>query len=549
LDSVIPANRSELASSLLDAGRGREPEARTRRSQASERLVAALMRPETYGVRGPVEKRETHASWVFLAGPWAHKVKKPVRLEFLDYSTADRRRAACREELRVNAELGGDIYDRVLAIVPGPDGVELAPEDARGAIDYALRMRRFDERHTLAATIADGRLRDSQLDAVARRLVRFHRDARVCEDGGAAAVARAWRVNLDELDRLDPRQPCIGAAQQFGDAFLTGHGRELDSRARGGLIRDVHGDLRCEHVLLGEAVRVVDRIEFDAALRRIDVGWDLAFLLMDIELHGSERLARRLLCAYRRAGGDPGTDELVWFFAAYWAYVRAKVRSIAAAQHAGDRAGSECRPLLDLAQRLCWRARGAVAIIVVGPPASGKSTLASELSTRSGLPIVSSDQTRKRLAGLAPTERAGPDLYTPELTAQTYRALGRSAAALRASGSGVVIDATCGRAEDRAHLLGELDGDQGSVLFVRCAVPLACALQRAADRMARPERVSDATPEVVARLFEAYEEIVEHGEVGVVDVDGRVLLDEQLRSLTAASDEALARGYVVIPHP
>ena len=144
-------------------------------------------------------------------------------------------------------------------------------------------------------------------------------------------------------------------------------------------MRDGHGDLRCEHVLLGPQVRVVDRIEFDPALRQMDVARDLAFLAMDLEAHGRRWAARELARAYRHAGGDPGSEQLRCFYSAYWALVRAKVALIAAGTHHGGlrrRERARAERLWGLAERLCWRARGPVVIVVCGPAASGKSTLA-----------------------------------------------------------------------------------------------------------------------------------------------------------------------------
>ena len=487
---------------------------------------------------------ETHASWVFLAGGSAYKVKKPVRLAFLDYSTLERRAAACREELRVNRELGGDIYERVLAIVAAPGGYRFAPDGTPGAVEYALRMRRFDERTTLAAAIAAGAVGDEDLDSVARRIAAFHRCAPTCGEGGADAALRMWEVNIGELLAQRPRLPRAVAAQRFGGAFVARHRTQLDDRARAGLVRDGHGDLRCEHVLLGEPVRIVDRIEFDPSLRRIDVGCDLAFLLMDLELAGRADAVRRVLESYRAAGGEPGDEQLVWFFAAHWAFVRAKVAVIAAAQRAAERAEpvpTEAQRLLELAERLCWRARGPVVLVLAGPPASGKSTLAGELSRRSGLEVLSSDVMRKRTAGLPPSERAPLDAYTPERTVENYRELGRCAARSVASGTGVLVDATCGTRRERRELLSALGAEQASMLFVQCRVPLACALERAAERMAAPTRVSDATPDVVARLFERYEPIDElsAAAAAVVDVDGTISVGDQLEAVAEAADALL----------
>ena len=498
------------------------------------------------GCTAPAPERvcETHASWVFLRGACAYKVKKPVRLAFLDYSTLERRRESCHEELRVNRELGGDIYEQVLAIVPGRDGPEFAPDGTPGAVEYALRMRRFDERDTLAGMIGDGRLDECDLGAVARRLVRFHAGAARCGgDDGAARALQTWQANLDQLDQLDPGLPQVDSARRFGNAFIGARGRELDRRAAGGLVRDGHGDLRCEHVLCGAPMRVVDRIEFDAALRCIDVGCDLAFLLMDLELAGQPEAARELLRAYRAADGDPGSDGLVWFFAAHWALVRAKVGMIAEAQHASgarDHPPAGAVRQLDLAERLGWRARGPLAVVVAGPPASGKSTLALELSRRSALQVISSDVVRKRLAGLAPTQRAPAGSYTRERTIETYRALGEEAAGALADGHGVLIDATCGTPTERSELLGAIGAHPAGLLFVECRVPLDCALARASERMQRAEHVSDATPDVVRGLFAAYERAAELPAAAVARLDGRRPIAEQVDAVAGAADGLLA---------
>ena len=504
------------------------------------RLLDALRAPVTYGVRAPVLVAETHASWVFLAGESAYKVKKPVRLAFLDYGTLERRRAACREEIRVNRELAGGIYREVLAILPEGDGVRFAPEDTPGAVEYAIRMRRFDESSTLKSRLAAGTLPREQLALVAQRVAAFHASARVCSGGGSRETLARWQENLDELAPLVDDAATVHAMRGFARAFVSAHATEIERRARTGRVRDGHGDLRCEHVLLGEHVRIVDRIEFDPSLRQVDVGCDLAFLLMDLHANGAERAARSLLDEYRRAGGDPGSAPLVSFFCAYWALVRAKVAVLAERGRAG---GAEQPPetLLDLARRFCWSAREPMAVLVAGPAASGKSTLAAELSRASGWPVLSSDETRKRLAGLAPTERAAPAHYADEFSCSTYRELGARAAELLEAGGGVLIDASCSKAFERAELLAGLAAAGAPRLFLACKVRLETALGRAAERARRPGRVSDATPEIVARQFHGYEPIDERGEAEVAVIDGELPLARQVEHATEALDRALAR--------
>ncbi len=521
------------------SGVSRELEAATV-ERIDTRLLDALRAPATYGVPGPVLVAETHASWVFLVGESAYKVKKPVRLAFLDYGTLERRRAACHEEIRVNRELAGGIYRDVLAILPDRDGVRLAPEDTPGAVEYAIRMRRFDESSTLKSRLAAGTLPREQLALVAQRVAAFHASARVCSAGGSRETLARWEENLDELTPLLDDEATVHAMRRFARAFVSAHATEIERRARAGRVRDGHGDLRCEHVLLGDPVAIVDRIEFDPSLREVDVGCDLAFLLMDLHANGAEGAARSLLSEYRRAGGEPGSAQLVSFFCAYWALVRAKVAVLAQGGRAG---GSEQPPemLVELARRFCWSARQPMAILVTGPAASGKSTLAAELSRPSGWPVLSSDETRKRLAGLAATQRAAPAHYTDEFSRLTYRELGARGAELLARGGGVLIDASCSKRFERAELLSGLDAVGAPRLFLACRVSLHTAQARAAERARRPRRVSDATPAIVARQFREYEPIDEQGEGEVAVLDGGLALAGQVEQAAEALDRALAR--------
>ena len=258
---------------------------------------------------------------------------------------------------------------------------------------------------------------------------------------------------------------------------------------------------------------------------------------MDLESLGAHTRAAELLREYRRAGGDPGSDRLVWFFAAHWALVRAKV-AISPGEWPG--APAEAERLLELAERLAWRARGPLAIVLAGPAASGKSTLAGELGRRTGWPVLSSDATRKHLAGLGPLDRAGPEHYTSEFTTRTYRALGEGAGRALAQAAGVLLDATCSRARDRREMLAAMDGALANVLFVRCAVSLQTALDRAAARIERGDAVSDAGPEIVRDQFRDFEPIEEPAAGMVVQADCEAPTEQQLELVAASADGLLA---------
>ncbi|HTU78442.1 MAG TPA: AAA family ATPase [Solirubrobacteraceae bacterium] len=507
-------------------------------------LLAALADPSTYGATKPVEVHETHASWVFLSGDRAFKLKKPLNLGFLDYSTLARRHSACLEEVRVNRELAPGIYRGVRAIVRSKEGVAMTSEGTTKAVDYVVEMRRFRDADTLAGLIASAGLSAVHIQAVARRLAAFHRDAAVVAGGGAQELLRRWRVNVRELreaGRATGSSADLSAG--FAEAFVSVHSEELERRRRAGLVRDGHGDLRCEHVLAVPTVRVVDRIEFDPSLRHADIACDLAFLTMDLEAHGQRWAAEELVGAYRREGMDAGSETLLAFYAAHHALVRAKVALIAAAEHDRRRSAElleQAGSMLALAERLCWRARGPLAVLICGPAASGKSTLAAELSRRAGLAVLSSDATRKAAAGLSATERATREHYSHRFTHLTYELLAAQARELLDAGKGVIVDASCRSRSQRSTLLGPLRRSGLPPLVVRCDVPLEVALERAARRMHDPDRVSDADPRIVTEQHRSFQPLEELPPGSVIELDATLPLNTQVEGLTRAIDRRLA---------
>jgi hypothetical protein len=518
-----------------------------RRDGLAAELLAALSDPATYG-DGPVAVHETHASWVFVVGASAYKVKKPLALGFLDYSTPARRRSACLAEVAVNGELAPGIYVGVRAIVRTEAGFAfVALEEARDALEYAVEMRSFDEADTLVGLISATALTSEHLDAVASRLAEFHRGAPVVAGGGAAQELEVWRANLRELLQASHSvESSVECAESFVEMFVRLHGRELEQRRDAGLVRDVHGDLRCEHVLATPAVRIVDRIEFDPSLRHTDIACDLAFLAMDLEALGQRPAAERLVASYRGSGMDAGSDALLSCYGAHRALVRAKVALIGAGEHDDERCAAlstQAGSMLLLAERLCWRARGPVAIVVCGPSASGKSTLAAELARRSELEVLSSDAVRKSAAGLGLTDRAAPEHYSHHFTHHVYELLAGEARALISAGSGVIVDATCRSRAERSTLLGRLARTGVPRLVVRCDVPVAVALRRAAARTHDPLRVSDADPRIVAEQFRSFQALEELPPADVLELDTQTSLDVQVSRVTQTLDRLLSDGH------
>ena len=509
-----------------------------------EELRAALARLTSE----PVEVRETHISWVFLAGERAYKCKKPLVLPFLDYGSAESRLQMCIEEVRLNRRLAPDIYLGVRAIVGTDDGLDLGDADDPDAIDYVVEMRRYDEQRTLAAALDRGELRRDDVLQVARTLAEFHARSEPVRgrERGARGIERQVDRNIEELlgvAALRGERAQIRTLARFMTAFLAARRRLLDARAARGRTRECHGDLRAEHVVLGPPVRVVDCVEFDPELRTLDVADDLAFLIMDLTVLGGERFAAQLLEGYRAAGGDPGDDPLVAFFAVHRALVRAKVLLVRADQHpagsaAHGYASARARELLAVADRFAWRARLPLVLVLCGVPASGKSHLAAALAARSGLPRLSSDLVRKRLAGIRPTETASHEHYSAEFSRATYAELGRLAAGEVAQVGGALVDATFRHRADR-DAFAEAFGGAAPLQYARCTAPAPVLAKRAVGRERDPARVSDASVDVVLRerwTWEPLDEVAPERDLALrtdrhttrILADLLALLDERL---------------------
>jgi uncharacterized protein len=529
---------------------------------SSEQVRAALSRPESYSNRpATVEIRETHISWVFLAGELAYKLKKPVVLDFLDYGTPERRLYNCLEEVRLNRRLAPALYLGVRGVRLTPEGAELTADDDPRASDFVVEMRRYDEQRTMAALLERGELNGEAVVAVGRRLAAFHVSASVVPAGRAPVLAaeRRFQRNLQELlANVEQRGEIerIQALQRFANAYITAHAVTFARRAGEDRIRDGHGDLRSEHVIMGGDLQVVDCVEFDPALRQLDVAEDLAFLVFDLAAHGGDRFGAVLVQAYRGVGGDPGQDSLIAFYATYWALVRAKVALVRAAQLHGantdhGRDSAEARDLIGVAERFAWRARLPLVIVVCGAPASGKSYLARALAERSGFAHIASDVARKRLVGVLPTQRAPGEAYSAEWNERTYAELGRRAKQEAEANRGAVVDATFRHRADR-RVFATAFAAAAPVLFIECQAPTAVLAERARRRAHEPERVSDADVAITLRERQSWEPLEEVHSAAHVTVrtdrdiekivgDALALLDRRLPELSRV--ESGGRGH------
>ncbi len=464
-----------------------------------------------------VELIQTHISYVFLAGDRVYKVKKPVRFAFLDFSTLERRRYFCGEEVRLNRRLAGDTYRGVVAIRPRAGGFELADELDAGAVEYAVHMRRLPSERMLARLLERDAVAEALIDRIAARLVAFHATAdagpEVARGGDPAIIARLMDDDFAEVAAL--HGDTISAAddrtiQAWCHAALDRLAPLLRQRQAGGRIRDGHGDLHAEHVCcLDDHLVIFDCIEFNPQFRHRDVAAEVAFLAMDLEYHGRRDLAARLVARYADDAHDAELPSVVPFYACQRAYIRGKVDSLKSRESEVDAPARDAARLsaerhFALAYRYTWSQRAAL-IIVCGLSGSGKSTLAAALAARTGFELINSDRTRKRLAGLAPTARPGPALYTPERSAATYAAMYDAAEAALAAGGGAIVDATFLHRRDRDAARSVAARSAAPIVFVECRADDDTVRRRLAARAERDDDPSDADWSVFAAQRSAWE--------------------------------------------
>ena len=410
-------------------------------AEPDARIVAAL------AARLHAQLIATHISWVLLAGDLAYKIKQPVRLPFVDYSALERRRYFCEEEVRLNRRLAPTMYLGVSRVTGTPEAPEI---DGSGPIlDYAVRMRRFAPDALFSDQLAAGTLQAAQVDALAALLARFHEDAPAAP-AAAGFGGEPGRLSV-ALAALRGAAPVAGESAtarlrawlEHGSAQLAPLWR---SRLDGGRVRECHGDLHLDNVVtLPGGVAAFDGIEFDPALRWIDVIDDLAFAVMDFAARGRRDFAFRLLNGWLDHTGDHAGVPALAFAAAYRALVRAQV------EHLRGRS-QPARGYIDAA--LCWTRRTAPAFTIThGLPGSGKTFESQRLLEHTGAIRLRSDVERKRLFGLAmlaDSRASGVNLYTPDATVRTYAHLYTTARTLLLAGWPVIIDAAFLRRDERA---------------------------------------------------------------------------------------------------
>ncbi|MBN1366997.1 MAG: AAA family ATPase [Dehalococcoidales bacterium] len=480
-------------------------------------LAQAMLQPEIYPE--PTKKvtlMQTQMSFVFIAGDYVYKVKKPVNLGYLDYTTLAQRKYFCEKEVELNRRLSPETYLGVVKITKSKGKYILGGSDE--AIEYAVKMRYLPQDRMMNVLLEKEQVTPEMVEKVARILADFHAEAKTSPEISYYGSLKAIGTNNDE--NYAQTEKYIGKTiakeqyeriKKFTDSFTKENEALFNKRVADGRIRDCHGDLHAAHICFADSISIYDCIEFTDRFRYCDVASEVSFLAMDLDHYGFAGLSRSFVNAYITRSKDEEISRLVRYYKTYMAYVRGKVEGfkmddpyISEAER--EQTKSKATGYFDLAD--AYTRKKPLLLITVGLVGTGKSTVARALAKRLGLTVVSSDVTRKKLAGVPLTERHfdgfSSGIYTVDFTRRTYDMIFNDAGEILKSGDSVILDASFIKKEERlkAKQLADAAGADFAIIEVVLAENI---IKERLNKRVATGSVSDGRWEIYAPQKEQFE--------------------------------------------
>jgi len=486
-----------------------------------EALIRAMSDPAFYPHKPEsVQVIQTHISVVFIAGKFVYKLKKPLNLDFLDFTTLEKRRYFCEQEVKLNSRFSEGIYLGVVDICQDLSGVNLSGKGE--TIEVAVLMSRIPEDRIMTNMLKKDLITTDILDRLADRIAYFHSHAAggsgIAGFGSTEVIYRNVKENFDQVFPFVGRtidEDTYTQISRLSPDFIDTHRDLFLERMRSGFIRDCHGDLHVDHVVILDEIMLYDCIEFNDRFRYGDTAADLAFLLMDLDFQGYPAFAKHLAERYAHTSGDAELLRLLGFYQSYRAFVRGKVLGfeldepeISDAER--DKAVTTAKDYFRLSLSYLKPPPPAI-IIMCGLMATGKSFIAAKLAKRLGVAVLRSDEIRKDLHGVERSQhrfdiyREG--IYTANATERTYEALFNAAERSLAQGRSVILDASFMSYEHR-HRAHELAlGAKVRFRLIECTAPEEVVKERLKARLMQTDEPSDGRWEIFDSQKAAFQPI------------------------------------------
>ena len=512
-----------------------------------ERLINALSDPSVYPHRpGSVQVIQTHISIVFVAGPYVYKVKKPLSMGFLDFSTLEKRKFFCLQEVSLNSRFSENIYLGVVSICESSAGrINLNEEGAE--IECAVLMRYIPEQKVLRNALALGMVNESTIDRVSNSIKEFHLKAvggpQISIFGAPEVITRNIKENFYQTEDFIGETISAETFESVRSAslkFLEENRGYLEQRVKEGHIRDCHGDLHLDHVILFDKIMLVDCIEFNDRFRYSDSLADIAFLLMDLDFSGYPAFSRRVLSGYVGDERRKTAQDLLVFYKSYRAYVRGKVQSFASRESEIEakvrlKSASTASSYFRLAKAYFELPPNPTLVIMCGLMGSGKSFLASRLAERLGIKAIRSDVTRKQTMGISPVEHRldnfGEGIYTRESSDQIYRLMLERAAVDLEKNETIILDASFIKRSDRIAARDLASNYNADFLLIYCETTDDVIHSRLIRRIEETDEPSDGRWDLYHRQKTEFEGIGAD-EGAIVKYDPSLDINEFLAPIT-----------------
>ena len=521
-------------------------------------IVEQMSRPDFYSHRPQkVEVVQTHISYVFIAGEHVYKVKKPVNFGFLDFTTLEKRKFYCEEELRLNKRLAPAIYLDVV-----PIGYDVAGRLTLGGtsdiVEYAVFMKKLPLDRMLKILLARDQADAAVMDAVAEKIARFHQEAqtggRIDEMGAASVIRHNHEENFAQTEKyIDVTLSAFQHAflKAYAEQFIVSKADLLDKRVAEHKIRDCHGDLHLEHICVADEIIVFDCIEFNERFRFADVAAEVAFLTMDLDYNGYFSQSVNFANSYLKYSRDEDLRALLNFYRCYYAFVRGKVTSFRLDQKEMPQAErADIRRVaskyFDLACAYASRLEKPALILTAGLIGSGKSYQARNLAERLGAEVIRTDVLRKELLRIAPNEKHhesfGQGIYAGDISRKTYEKAVELAADKIGRGIPVILDASFRCRADRTMAVDMARRLGVPFYVVECACPDDVVKIRLEKRMRDPDNPSDGRWEILQEQKKQYEAVTEIPESRLFQIDTSDNPETVRRQIVSSIKMAELRG-------